>query len=76
MIYHVMCYEKSFDEHLENLRTAFPRLRQCGVKAKAEKWILFKPEIKYLGKIISEKGYNDNPINTEAIKNYTNPVKL
>ena len=57
------------------MRTVFRRLRQCGVKVKAEKWTLFKPEIKYLGKIISEKGYNDNPINTEAIENYMNPLK-
>ena len=62
----ILCYGKTFDEHLENLRTVFRRLRQFGVKLKAEKCILFKPEIKYLGKIISEKGYKDDPINTEA----------
>ena len=53
----ILCYEKTFDEHLENLRTVFRRLKQFGVKLKAEKCILFKPEIKYLRKIISEKGW-------------------
>ena len=64
----ILCYGKTFDEHLKNLRTVFRRLRQFGVKLKAEKCILFKPEIKHLGKIISEKGYKDDPINTEAIE--------
>ena len=53
MIFHVN--GKTFGKHLENLRTVFRRLRQFGVKLEVEKCILFKPEIKYLGKIISEK---------------------
>ena len=72
----ILCYGKTFDEHLENLRTVFCRLRQFGVKLKAEKCLLFKPEIKYVGKIISEKGYKDNPINTEAIKKLCEPPTL
>ena len=72
MIFYVM---KRLDEHLENLRTVFRRLRQFGVKLKAEKYILLKPEIKYLGKNNSEKGYKDNPINTEAIKKLREPPK-
>ena len=63
----ILCYGKTFDKHLENLRTVFRRLRQFGVKLKAEKYVLFKPEINYLGKIIRGKGYKDDPINTEAI---------
>ena len=69
----ILCYEKTFDEHLENLRTVFRR--QFGVKLKAKKYILLKPEIKYLGKNNSEKGNKDNPINTEAIKKLREPPK-
>ena len=36
---------------------------------------MFKPEIKYLGKIISEKGYKDDPINTEAIEKLLESTK-
>ena len=64
----ILCYGKTFDKHLENLKTVLRRLRQFGVKLKAEKCNLFKPEIKYLRNIISEKGYKDNPINTKAIE--------
>ena len=35
----ILCYGKTFDKHLENLRTVFCRLRQIGVKLKAEKFI-------------------------------------
>ena len=59
----------------ENLRTVFRRLRQFGVKLKAKKCILFEPKIKYLGKIISKKGYRDNPINKKAIKKLRQPAK-
>ena len=71
----ILCYGKIFDEHLENLRIVFRRLRQFGVKLKAKKCILFEPEIKYLGKIISEKGYKDDPINTEALEKLREPLK-
>ena len=57
------------------MRTVFRRLRQFGVKLKTKKCILFKPEIKYLGKIISKKGYKDDPINKEAIERLHEPPK-
>ena len=72
----MLCCGKTFDEHIGNLRTIFCRPRQFAVKLKAEKCILFKPEIKYLGKIISEKGYKDVPINTEAIEKLCEPPKI
>ena len=71
----MLCCGKTFDEHIGNLRTIFCRPRQFAVKLKAEKCILFKPEIKYLGKIISEKGYKDDPINTEAIEKLRESTK-
>ena len=72
---HILCYGKTFDQHLENLRTVFGRLRQLEVKSKSKKCILFKQEIKYLGKIISEKGHKDDPINTKAIEKLREPPK-
>ena len=72
---HILCYGKTFDQHLENFRTVFGRLRQVQVKSKSKNCILFKPEIKYLGKIISEKGCKDDPINTKAIEKLREPPK-
>ena len=58
----------NFDKHFQKLRTVFCGLRQFGVKLKDKKYILFKPKITYVGKIISEKEYKYVPINTEAIE--------
>ena len=55
-----LCYGKTFDEHLENLRKVLRRL-----KLKAEKCVFFKKEMKYLGKVISENGYRDSMVNAE-----------
>ena len=71
----ILCYGKSFSEHLENLGTVLKRLRQFGVKLRAEKCSFFKSEVKYLGKIINEKGYRDDPITTKAIDKLEQPPK-
>ena len=71
----ILCYRKTFEEHLHNLRTVFCRLRQFGVKLKDEKCILFEPEVKYLGKVISKKRCKDDPVNTEAIEKLCEPPK-
>ena len=43
----ILCYGKSFDEHLDNLRTVLRQLKSYGVKLKAEKCVYFRKEIKY-----------------------------
>ena len=43
----ILCYAKSFDEHLDNLRTVLRQLKSYGVKLKAEKCVYFRKEIKY-----------------------------
>ena len=63
----ILCYGKTFNEALENLRAVLRRLKQYGIKLRSEKCVFFNPEVKYLGKIISEKGYRDDPSKIEAI---------
>ena len=73
----VLCYGKTFDEHLENLRVVLRRLKQYGIKLRAKKYVFLKQEVKYLGKIISEKGYRDDPSKVEAIiKLKQNPLNI
>lgn len=71
----ILCYRKSFDEHLVNLRTVLRRLKSYGIKRKTEKWVFFKKEIEYLVKIICEDGYKTSPVNTEALETLRNPPK-
>ena len=64
----ILCFSESFEEMLENTRKVLQRLKEHGIKLQANKCILFRRKVKYLGKIISDEGYQDDPINTEAVE--------
>ena len=63
----LLVYSKSFSEHLEHLRKILRRLREHGVKLKADKSQLFKKEVQYLGRIVSKDGYRMDERNIKAI---------
>lgn len=65
----ILCYGKTLDEHLENLRGVLRRLKKFSVKFEAQKCTFFKKEIKYVGKVIGENRYWDSTINTEVLEN-------
>ena len=69
----VLGYSKTFDEHLQDLRKIFIRIRNKGAKLNPEKCHLFQKSVKYLGKIISADGYRDDPTNTEALSKIKPP---
>ena len=71
----ILCYSKTFEQHLENVRTVLCRLKQSGVKVRAEKCDFFKEEVKYLGTMVSEKGYRPDPSNIEALEKFREPPK-
>ena len=43
----------NFEDHLKNLAEAFERFKQCGLKLKPRKCILFQSEVEFLGRIVS-----------------------
>ena len=57
----VLCYGKTFDEHLTNVKTVLQRLKSKGMKLKASKCNFFKRKVVYLGRIISKDGYQADP---------------
>ena len=57
----VFCYEITFDEHLQNLKTVLKHLKEFRIKLKSDKYVLFKSEVKYLGNIVHLECYRDNP---------------
>lgn len=63
----VIVFSKTFDEHIEHLRTVLQRLQSHGVKLKPKKCELFRREVKYLGRIVSEHGYRPDPDKVEAM---------
>ena len=63
----VIVLSKTFDEHVENLRTVLRRLHSHGIKLKAKKCKLFQREVNYLGRVVSADGYRVDPSNTKGV---------
>ena len=60
-------YTQSFDKHVEHVRKVLRRLKENGIKLKAEQCDMFKREVVYLGRIVSEEGYRVDPESTKAL---------
>lgn len=69
----IIIYGKTIEEHNKNLRTLFERLRQVGLKLQPDKCEYLRPELEYLGHVISEHGIQPNPNRIVKVKNYPVP---
>ena len=69
----VLCHSKTFDQHLVDLEKVLMRLREHGVKLRAEKCEFGKREVRYLGRLISGKGYRPDPKDTQALEKFRTP---
>ena len=66
----IIVFSKTFEEHVEHIRTVLRKLRGAGVKLKASKCNMFQSEVKYLGRIITKDGYRMDETNLEAIRKF------
>ena len=60
---------------MKDLKSVLSCLRLKGVKLNLKKCFLFKREVKYLGRLVSEKGYRPDPENTKALDKCLVPPK-
>ncbi len=60
----ICIFSRSFDNHLEDVREVFQRIREAQLKLKPKKCYLFQKEIKYLGHVVTVEGIKPDPDKT------------
>ena len=63
----IIIFSASFEEHVEHTRKVLRRLREHGVKLKPRKYKLFKKEVVFLGRVVSEEGYKLDPSSIKPV---------
>ena len=69
----VIIFSETFGDHVRDVRDVLKRFRETGVKLNPEKCEFFKPEIRYLGRLISKNGYRPNPEDVKALDKCKTP---
>ncbi len=67
----VLCYARSFEEHVETIRCVLKALQCHGVKLKPEKCEMFRSEVRYVGRLVSSEGVRVDPKDLEAVQSLT-----
>lgn len=63
----ILCYAKTFEDHVEGLRKVLRALQGHGVKLRPTKCDLFKHEVRYVGRLVSAEGIRIDPKDLEAV---------
>jgi len=72
----ILVIGKSFDEHLQNLKQVFQRLRDAALRLKPAKCHLLAQQVEYLGYVVTEHGISADPKKVEAIQSFPVPSDL
>ena len=72
----IICFSKTFEEHLEHLHLIFERLEKAGLKLKPPKCSFAKTEVKYLGHVIAPGEIRPDPSNIAKIRDLEPPTTV
>ncbi|GFS96611.1 retrovirus-related Pol polyprotein from transposon 17.6 [Trichonephila clavipes] len=72
----VIIVERSFEEHLKNIRCVLQKLKEANLKLSPSKCHLFRREVTYLGHIISAEGVRTDPDKISAVKDWNCPTDV
>ena len=69
----IIVFSETHSDHLDRLDKVFSRLREHGLKLKAEKCFLFRERVRFLGHVISAKGVETDPDKIRVVKEWPRP---
>src|SRR5215212_1688836 len=72
----VNVHSKTFEQHLQNLKEVFERIRKAGLKLRIDKCHFCKKEIEFLGYIVGRDGIKTSEKIVEKVKQYLRPTNL
>ena len=70
----LIIFSRTFDEHLTHLEQVFKRLREANVRLKPSKCHFVKPQVEYLGHVVSKDGLSPNPDKIKAVRDFPIPT--
>ena len=72
----VLVFGKDQEEHDRRLKLVMERLQAAGVTLNSSKCVFNKPEVKFLGNLISKDGIRADPEKTSAIRGMQVPKSV
>jgi len=72
----ITIYSKTFNEHLQHLRSTFTKLREAGLKVQPDKCQFGKTSLPFLGYIIGKNEIKPDPSKVEKVQDYPVPNNL
>ena len=71
----IVC-SKDFETHIQDLKLVFEKLQKLGFHLNRDKCFFCRPEVKYLGHILTQNGLKIDPEKTRAILNRPDPKNV
>ena len=72
----IICFSKTFEQHLQRLGAIFDRLVAANLLLSAPKCSLFQPEVRFLGHVVGRSGIATDPSKIDAVLNWPPPTNL
>ena len=72
----ILIYSKNETEHVEHVMLVFNKLRSAGLFCKAEKCEFHKPEVEFLGYVMSSEGVKMDPSKVACIRSWPPPTSV
>ena len=69
----IIIFGSTIQQHNENLAIVLQRLKELGLKIQPDKCEFLKPELEYLGHVITHEGIKPNPKKISAVKDFKIP---